>query len=57
MAELGRLPEVGEQVRVGPLTLTVSELDGRRASRITVSRAEPVTASTDDDPSMGGSPA
>jgi putative hemolysin len=57
MAELGRLPEVGEQVRVGPLLLTVSELDGRRASRITVSRVEPVTTSTSDDPPVGESPA
>ena len=57
MAELGRLPEVGEQVRVGPLLLTVSELDGRRASRITVSRVEPATTSTSDDPPVGESPA
>jgi putative hemolysin len=57
MADLGRLPEVGEQVIVGPLLLTVSELDGRRASRITVSRVEAVTMSTPDDTPMGESPA
>jgi putative hemolysin len=57
MAELGRLPQVGEQVHVGPLTLTVTELDGRRASRITVSRAPQATESTADEGAMGESPA
>jgi putative hemolysin len=57
MAELGRLPQVGEQVHVGPLTLTVTELDGRRASRITVSRAPRTTESTAAEDAMGESPA
>jgi putative hemolysin len=57
MAELGRLPEVGEKVETGPLVLTVAELDGRRASRIAVTRAEGVTASTEEHPPVGGSPA
>jgi putative hemolysin len=57
MAELGRLPEVGEQVSVGPVLLTVAELDGRRASRIRVTRVGEVTTSTADDPPVGESPA
>jgi putative hemolysin len=36
MADLGHLPEVGEAVEVDGRTLTVTELDGRRASRIRV---------------------
>jgi putative hemolysin len=37
LAELGRLPEVGDTVEVEGRTLTVVELDGRRISRILVS--------------------
>jgi putative hemolysin len=36
MADLGHLPVVGETVEVDGRTLTVTELDGRRASRIRV---------------------
>jgi putative hemolysin len=36
MADLGHLPRVGETVEVDGRTLTVTELDGRRASRIRV---------------------
>jgi putative hemolysin len=43
MADLGHLPEVGETVEVDGRTLTVTELDGRRASRIRVT-----LRSTDD---------
>ena len=56
VAELGELPEVGGSVEVGGHILTVTELDGRRAARIRVTRA-PVTGSPDDDGSMGESPA
>jgi putative hemolysin len=56
VAELGELPEVGGSVEVGGHILTVTELDGRRAARIRVTRA-PVTGSLDDDGSMGESPA
>jgi putative hemolysin len=39
LAELGRLPVVGDTVEVEGRTLTVLELDGRRIARISVSRA------------------
>jgi putative hemolysin len=41
MADLGHLPEVGESVDVDGRTLTVTELDGRRASRIRVTLRRP----------------
>jgi putative hemolysin len=41
VASLGRLPEVGEQVDVDGRILTVTELDGRRASRIRVTLRRP----------------
>jgi putative hemolysin len=37
LAELGRLPEVGDTVEVEGRTLTVLELDGRRIARLSVS--------------------
>ena len=46
LAELGRLPEVGDTVEVEGRTLTVLELDGRRIARLHVS-APP--APTDDE--------
>ncbi|MCZ2838525.1 hemolysin family protein [Modestobacter sp. VKM Ac-2985] len=39
LAELGRLPVVGDSVTVEERTLTVLELDGRRIARISVSAA------------------
>ena len=56
VAELGALPEVGTTVEVAGHRLTVTELDGRRASRIRVSRVE-VTGSPDPEVPMGESPA
>jgi putative hemolysin len=56
VATLGRLPAVGESVRVGDHVLTITELDGHRASRILVTHA-PVTGSTDDETGVGESPA
>ncbi len=56
VAELGRLPEVGESVAVDGHTLTVTELDGRRAARIKVVRS-PRTGSPDDGGAVGGSSA
>jgi magnesium and cobalt exporter, CNNM family len=38
LAELGRLPEVGDTIEVEGRTLTVLELDGRRIARLSVSR-------------------
>jgi putative hemolysin len=55
VAELGRLPGVGESVSVDGHTLTVTELDGRRASRIKVVRG--VTGSPDEAGPVGESPA
>jgi len=49
VAALGRLPEVGEQVDVDGRILTVTELDGRRASRIRVTRRTPPDAPHDTD--------
>jgi putative hemolysin len=56
VAELGELPEVGTSVEVEGHVLTVTELDGRRAARIRVSRS-PVTGSPDPGGAMGESPA
>jgi putative hemolysin len=39
LAELGRLPEVGDTVQVEGRTITVQELDGRRIARLLVSPA------------------
>jgi putative hemolysin len=48
LAELGRLPEIGDIVEVEGRTLTVVEIDGRRIARILVS---PPPAPTDDETS------
>ena len=54
VAVLGRLPVVGESVTVDGHVLTVTELDGRRASRIRVSEQ---TGSSSEEVPMGESPA
>ena len=41
MARLGRLPVVGDEVRIEDATVTVAELDGRRVSRVGLQRATP----------------
>jgi putative hemolysin len=46
LAELGRLPEVGDTIDVEGRTLTVLELDGRRIARLSVS---PPPEAGDDD--------
>jgi putative hemolysin len=38
MARLGKLPIVGDEVRVDGWRLTVAELDGRRVSRVGLAR-------------------
>jgi putative hemolysin len=48
LAELGRLPEVGDTVEVGGRTFTVLELDGRRIARLRVSAAPEPTPEDDD---------
>jgi putative hemolysin len=48
LAELGRIPVVGDAVEAEGRTLTVTELDGRRIARLSVSRA------TDPEPAADG---
>jgi putative hemolysin len=48
LAELGRLPEIGDTVEVGGRTFTVLELDGRRIARLRVSAAPEPTPEDDD---------
>jgi putative hemolysin len=47
LAELGRLPEVGDTVEVDGRALTVLELDGRRIARLSVARPAPVEDDTE----------
>jgi putative hemolysin len=47
LAELGRLPQIGDTIEVEGRVLTVLELDGRRIARLSVSR--PAPAETGDD--------
>jgi putative hemolysin len=56
VAVLGRLPVVGEAVEHDGHTLTVTELDGRRAARIRVTPPA-ATGSPDDGTAVGESPA
>jgi putative hemolysin len=51
LAELGRLPQVGDSVEVEGRTLTVLELDGRRIARLLVSR--PPKPATDAGSEVG----
>ena len=46
LAELGRLPEVGDTIEVEGRTITVQELDGRRIARLLV---DPRPAPAADD--------
>ena len=50
LAELGRLPEVGDGVDAGGRTLTVLELDGRRIARLSVTRAPDPEPAGEDQP-------
>ncbi|MGY1782103.1 hemolysin family protein [Geodermatophilus sp. SYSU D01036] len=50
LAELGRLPDVGDAVEVEGRTLTVLELDGRRIARLSVTRAPDVEPAGEDTP-------
>ena len=56
VAALGRLPLVGEAVEISDHVLTVTALDGRRASRIRISSSS-VTGSPEPDLTMGESSA
>jgi putative hemolysin len=54
VAQLGRLPVVGDSATVADHQVTVVELDGRRISRVAVAPVgvppEPLAGGTDDDP-------
>jgi putative hemolysin len=50
LAELGRLPEVGDTVEVEGRTLSVLELDGRRIARLLVGPAPTPQQDADDAP-------
>jgi putative hemolysin len=52
LAELGRLPEVGDTVEVERRTITVLELDGRRIARLLVG-PPPAPAEDPDDAHSG----
>jgi len=47
MAQLGRLPEVGDRVEFGEHLVQVVEVDGRRPARL---RVEPLPENSDDEP-------
>jgi CBS domain containing-hemolysin-like protein len=47
-ARLGRLPEEGDSVRVGPYVATVVDASHRRAQTLQVALAEPDSTETDD---------
>ncbi len=56
LAELGRLPQVGDVVEVEGRRLTVLELDGRRIARLSVTRPEPqaqIDPTTVSTPTIG----
>ncbi|MEX0886979.1 MAG: hemolysin family protein [Phycisphaeraceae bacterium] len=50
MAGLGRLPEVGDQVRLGNVLITVEAMAGRRVDRVLVQLAPPDDASAEGAP-------
>jgi putative hemolysin len=54
LAELGRLPVVGDAVAVEGRELTVLELDGRRIARLSVSPATSSETGPDDIPAESG---
>ena len=56
LAELGRLPEVGDTVHVEGRELAVLELDGRRIARIAVSPAPGPTDEPPDDDNRSDAP-
>jgi putative hemolysin len=53
MAELGRIPELGDEVRHDGYVLAVSAVEGRRAARITVRRRPVAEIGEAADESMG----
>ncbi|MCT9928724.1 hemolysin family protein [Planotetraspora sp. A-T 1434] len=53
MADLGHLPETGEAAEAPGLKLTVTEMDGRRISRVRVTRTAPPPPEEDGDAPEG----
>ncbi|MEZ0072786.1 hemolysin family protein [Planotetraspora sp. GP83] len=53
MADLGHLPETGEAAEAPGLKLTVTEMDGRRISRVRVTRTAPPPLEADGDAPEG----
>jgi putative hemolysin len=53
LAELGRLPEIGDEIEVEGRTLTVLELDGRRIARLRVAPPPEPPPATDEDAESG----
>jgi putative hemolysin len=51
LAALGHLPENGESAEVSGRKLTVTQLDGRRISRVLVSPVAPAATAADGEPS------
>jgi putative hemolysin len=62
LAALGEVPSVGDEVRAGGRTLTVTALDGRRIARLRVGAPAPVKPQVDSGsaaaapPEAAGSP-
>jgi putative hemolysin len=56
LAELGRLPETGDEIVVEGRTLTVIELDGRRIARLRVSAPPDPPPNDDGDDVRSGEP-
>jgi putative hemolysin len=57
MARLGRVPGVGDEVRLDGHRMIVSELDGRRVARVTLAPAQPAVAGQPAQPAVAGQPA
>ncbi len=56
MAQLGRLPEVGDATEFDSRRIVVREVEGRRVSRVLVSTMAPAAATEIDEPAVGQTP-
>jgi putative hemolysin len=54
VAQLGDLPRLGDHIEIAGHSMTVCELDGRRVSRVTVSRIPDQDPDPDPQESPGG---
>ena len=57
IAQLGRVPRLGDVVTADGHSFEVAELDGRRVSRVRVTRVAPAEPVVDDGLGQDGSPA